>query len=544
MKTERSENMTATKSREGGPSQVTASLKHARLPNDPSPEASWPKLRRSDWLALGAFVIVLASITVGNLPSGVCFSDGGDLQLASTTLGVMHPPGYAGYVSLLHILTYVPGVEPAYMVSIGCLAAGIVALTLVALVMIRLGANPWVAGAILLSLILWPNTKYFLWFNLVAPEVYGISLALTFGTVYLLMRFARVEKVRDLYAAALILGVLIANRPTAIYMLPFIIIVWWMTSRSARLRPKTAFKRLGVCVLLSALPGFYSLGYLWVRDTNTTAYNYLEHFNAEFKVLPEANEGPAAKWTRLKWHVTAREFAQYMTFSWRDTNRRLTYVYKLFFLYMPWQFCFAMLLLVGGAVITWIRCRTSFVLLIGVATANLIFICTYKLSGQAGDLSPLLMTAAVFLGVVVSQVLPRKGRTPAARTSFVLMLVTSAYAVWVAPEIGKRKSEDAAQYIRDIDMASLPQRAVICSSWHESPALWYAKYVMTGREDITIINTVQYKWRERLEQLRGRPVFCVTDSLELEEFDPQRFRVVPRGDGEEVLLWRLAKLEP
>ena len=89
---------------------------HAR--NDDR-KAGWTRLTWSDRLAILIAVMVIAAVTVPRLPPGICYGDSGDLQTASATLGIAHPPGYAGYVTLGYLITRIPGVDPACLVSPG-----------------------------------------------------------------------------------------------------------------------------------------------------------------------------------------------------------------------------------------------------------------------------------------------------------------------------------------------------------------------------------------------------------------------------------------
>ena len=79
-------------------------------------------------------------------------------------------------------------------------------------------------------------------------------------------------------------------------------------------------------VLCAALPGLYSLGYLWVRDTSQISYNYIESHNAEFHYLPEAEEGGQAKLQRVFWLASCREFSRYTTKTWRTAWLRLCWL--------------------------------------------------------------------------------------------------------------------------------------------------------------------------------------------------------------------------
>ena len=79
---------------------------------------SWPKLHPLDRAAIAVTLGIAIAVTVPRLPSSICLGDSGGIQLAAATLGITHPPGYVGYMSLAHLFTLVPGVDPAYMVSL------------------------------------------------------------------------------------------------------------------------------------------------------------------------------------------------------------------------------------------------------------------------------------------------------------------------------------------------------------------------------------------------------------------------------------------
>ena len=181
-------------------------------------EAGWAKLRRADWIAPGLAVVFISVLAIPRLPPGVCFADAGDLQLASATLGIMHPPGYAGYATLGWFVSRVPGVDPAYMVSLACFASGLTAIWFCMLLQIRLGVSSWIAGALGLALTAHPRV----WSNLLAPEVYAPTLALLAGAAYLLVRSVHRGVRRDMLLAALLYGLALANRPPLLFMLPYL----------------------------------------------------------------------------------------------------------------------------------------------------------------------------------------------------------------------------------------------------------------------------------------------------------------------------------
>lgn len=497
----------------------------------PRDGASWNRLRWSQRLPLILAVMLLAALAIPALPPGVCFSDSGDFQLASVTLGIMHPPGYPGYVSLGYLLTRIPGVEPAYLVTLGSLAAGIVALALLALLAVRLGMNAWLAAALAIFVTADPH----FWNHLVAPEVYTPSIAFLLGAVYLLIKYAHLGRRRDLYWAAFCFGCVVANRPTAVYAFPFFALAWLLARRTWERSWRPSLRTFGIAALVAAVPGVHAIGHLWVRDVKSTEYNYIEFNNREHRYLPESDQGPAAKADRLLWHVTAREFKRYMGNDERGAYLRLRWMFNQFFLYRiaepfgvsiligPLTALLVAPILIVGAAWTYRRSPPAFWLLFGLIFANAVFIVTYRIYGQAADLTPTIFAGGFFLFAAVAPFFDANG--PVGRWAAVIfMVVLCAGTAIDAPRRGPREGQDATAFLRDIDMATLPPDAAICSTWRESTALWYAKYVQTRRLDVIILNSSPSRWVEMIERYPDRPHFAISDIPELAAYRPTPFR--------------------
>lgn len=496
----------------------------------------WPRLRGIDLLPVVVVCVVIAAVTIPKLPPGICFGDSGDLQTASTTLGIMHPPGYVGYVSLAYFATLLPGIDPAYSVSIACLASGIAALLLCILVQVRLGVNPWIASVFVLSL----TAHKRVWMNLVEPEVYAPSLFFVAVAAYLLVKYARTSARKDLFIAAALFGVALANRPTVVWMLPFFLGAWWAGGGRRRLSWRRSVNTALCTTVFAALPGLYSLGYLWVRDAPQTTYNHIEHVKVEFNTLPDVHDGWRAKVGRLYWLVTAREFERYMGNTGRGILSRLGWLYNEFFLYsfveflgipmMIGQTTFLIVapILTCGGWYTYRRCRTSFWALLGMFIGTVAFICTYRTHGQAADLLPLIFSATVFAGVAVSPFFPADCGRVRHVVAIGLLLAVCGLTVVDVPQRGRHIPSDATAFIAELDMQTLPENAAILSSWRHSTALWYAQCVLTKRDDIDIINTRPSRWRGHIEALPDRPVFLVRKIFWPADFTLARYRNVWR----------------
>ena len=500
---------------------------------DPHP-AAWPALRRSDLFAIIGLLVLVAVLTIPRLPPGICFDDAGDLQLASATLGIEHPPGYAGYTTIGYLITRFSTVDPAYVVSLACLACGLIALLGCVLIQIRLGADAWFACAIAALLVWHPR----FWLNLRSPEVYMPTLAFTVVSAYLLLRYARVGRRRDLYLAALAFGVALGNRPPVLFVVPFFVIGWWF----ARQRWETTWRQgvasLSLVAALALLPCVYSLVYIIVRDRPQACYNYIDDHNEVNHVLPESTDGLSAKLQRAYWHLSGQQFRVYMGDDWRGVVGKwrwirsqlnyggpvtdaVVFVYVTLGLEPPAGQWFAsadviMLVLLAaiGLYVAFRRCRVSAWLLTGLIVHCLAFVSVYRVHGQAADLLPFVFAGAVLMGVAGSTLFPMNGSIRRRAVACLLAVLTFALLVRDLPRRASGASgADAAPFVEAVDLATFPQQAVIIANWTKSVPLRYAQCVLHHRTDLHIITADPVAWIQLARKFPDRPIY-VASALE------------------------------
>jgi len=456
-------------------------------------QPTWPHTALLDRLALPIALVVLLVLTVPRLPPGVCFADAGDLQATAATLGIAHPPGYAGYVSLGHVLGWVPGVSPAYAVSLACLGAGLTALALCALLQMRLGVNAWIAAALALTLAHHPRV----WVNLVAPEIYAPSLAFEAGAAYLLLRHARREAKqarRDLLIAALLLGIALANRPPLALALPGFLLALWLTRR--RSSPAGRLRRHALLAAAGLLaPCAYSFAYLWVRDTPSTPCNYVEGYATESGELPPTDAGVRAKLQRIVWLTTGQQFRSLLRSARPDILGRLRWLTQEVGLEHDLVFIAAATALAWGLVLTTRQSPGATALLLGIGLATTVFVCLYRVYDTAADILPLLFVLIVLVGLATSPLFPtRIGwlRRATAIGAF------GAACVWVVIDLPRQpdvaSEVDATAFVKAADLPTLPANAVIFSAWRKSRPLLYAQYVEAARSDTRVVTTSPSNW--------------------------------------------------
>jgi len=470
---------------------------------------------------------VLAAVCIPRLPPGICYGDSGDLQVASATLGIAHPPGYAVLVSLGYVLTRVPFVDPAYMVSLGCCAAGIITLGLAMLASIRLGLNAFVAVSIGVAMTSVPRV----WENLLAPEVYAPTLAALAGAAYLTLRYAQLYCTRHLLLAALMLGIAIAIRSPTALALPFFGVAWWWSMRRREANRSVVLRRMTCALALLLLPYVYTIGFLWVRDQPHTPLNYIEQYNAEVRVVPCADAGPAAKLARVTWLLSGAQYRNLMGNNWHGVRSKLRWLAEdIAPQGWPVLLVGGAIVLVGGVLIAR-RCGPMAWVLLGMAVQSVVFVCAYRIYGQAADLLPLLWVLMVAGGVALSWVFPRNAPGLGKQAAPIVLLAACG---WTLLDSGNRpnvaRDADATGFVRGVDLSTFPRDAVICSSWGTSPPLWYAQHVLADRPDLTILNARSENWVRMIAQYPGPEVYY-TDAQ------------APRPPGYELApyrkLWRL-----
>lgn len=500
----------------------------------------WPRLHPLDLAAIAVTLGIAVAVTVPRLSSGICFGDSGGIQLAAATSGITHPPGYVGYLSLAHLFTLVPGVDPAYMVSLACLGCGVITLLLCIMIQVRLGVGVGLACAASLGLTAYAR----FWTNLLAPEVYIPTLMFMTTSAYLLIRYSRRGVRRDLYLAALLFGSALANRPPALFTLPFFLAVWWLASRKLVCSSGLSLKPLLVVLGCGILPGVHSLAYLWVRDNPSTRYNYIAQFTAETQELPLATDGPRAKVERISWLITGRQFRALMGNTWSGVRAKFRFLRNellplgwLPMLLIPYQaviFLFGLVILALAGVIAWQRCRITTLLLLGLACGSTLFVCLYRIHGDAADYLPLLFLLTVLVGVALSPLLPFAASKRQRTAALVLAGAACAGTVLHAPYRHKTGANlDAARFLKQLDMPTLPRNAVICSHWGTSPPLWYAQWVLFDRDDLHVVNAWSREWLRMTEPMRGRPLYATSQPNKEDGFTFQRYRNV----------WRLERIE-
>ena len=520
-------------------------------------------------IAVSLALVALAGVP--RLPAGICYGDNGDLQLASVTLGIMHPPGYPAFTTLGYLITRLPGFNPAYWITLACFASGLLGLWLAIMLQLRLGVHA--AVACITALIFATHERF--WTNVLAPEVYMPSMAMLGAAVYQLVKYRGTARSGHLMLSAAFLGVAMANRPPMAMTVPFFVVAWWLiqkrqnieTSKCQKEEGKlrsvetsenrdkdfrdvasNCFRPLGLAAGCALLPILYTLGYLWFRDTPTTAYNYIEQHNVSHELLPSVEEGWRAKARRVLWQVTGEQFHGEFGYTLRGVRSKLRWLRDDLLFGRPITLAAAALIVAAGAVRAFRRSPAAGWLLAGLAAHSIVFVLVYRVYGQAADLLPLLFAATVFAGMGISIVVHRftahgaaitlNGRFPA-RREIGLWAVAAVIVAAVASgaEVSRRwstgRNVDARTFLEQVDLPTFPENAIICAEWTPAVPLWYAQQILTPRPDIYIVAGEYRQWDRLLRDNPDRPMFIIESEWRFEGYrlEPYRnmWRIVPEA---------------
>lgn len=490
-----------------------------RLP--PTPPSSWPPLKRSERFLLFVMLAVVTLMAVPRLNPGICYGDSGEVQVASAEFGIWHPPGYAGYSTLGYIITRIPFVDPAYLITLACLGAGLVMLWFCYAFQLRLGVHPLIAAITCLAFTAHRRT----WTNLLIPEVYVLSLMFLMASAYMMVKYHRVGQRRDFFLSALLYGFVLANRPPVLFVLPFFIIVWWISRKRWEPELRKYAKTFLLGVVLIALPLVYSVTFFWVRDQPETTINYIDQFNESVWELPKSQDGFTAKAERIYWLMAAKQFSYKFGNTYNGVRSKLRWLKNDLLYARPGALAVIVILTIIGLILAFMKDAAITWLVLGVGLYSIVFVCLYRIYEKAADLLPLLFAMTVFCGVMYTKLLSLSQK----RYQTILMIaLTVAFGMRILRDTPTRhdaiKDENAIPFLQEVDLDTFPRDAIIGAGWRHATPLWYAQYYIHSRPDLHIVAGEPPLWIELARQHPDKPVYVIHSSSELKQHTLIPFR--------------------
>ncbi len=430
-------------------------------------------------LALVVFLRTLApTITVQH--SG---ADSGDLVTAAINLGVPHPSGYPLYTLLAHLFAALPWGEPARNVGAISALAGALAASAVFWAAYRLLAEGAPDGPILASS--WAAAGLFafgqlLWSQATIAEVYSLE-ALLVSALLCVALTMRAE--RRPYSLAFLFGLGLAHHLTIVLLLPALwpylfSIARWLTARRAAL--------VGACLLLGPL-----------------AYAYIP---LRAVAHPVPNWGQADSLQGFFWLITGAAYRRYLAgpvpahllqrlSAWagiwlRDLGLPGLILATLGLWHMlerdrrfAW-FGLTYLALLSGYAILYVT-ADSYIYLLAAAPVIALWVA---------------QGAMVALQALQGRASPRRLGAPARGVALVALAglpLVSLVGRWQAMDLSVDRS--AYVYAQDVLEAARPHAIVISNGDDQTFPLWYLRYGLRVRPDVTVVdrNLLALDWYRR-----------------------------------------------
>jgi len=426
------------------------------------------------------------------------------MQTVAHVLGVAHPTGYPTYILLAWLAELVPIGSIAFRANLLSAVLVAAALGTVALISVRLGVRPIIAGASALAL----GAVGTVWAAATVAEVNPLHLLLAGLILHRALVWEDRRAPSDLVLGGLLVGLALGNHLLTVFLAPFVaVFVLWTGRREILARPwilvpAAAAVLLGLAVYLyiplaagQSPPLPYNDpvtldGVLWLVSGT--------QFRGQFDFL--SPDGPGA-------------FLAALPALWALVADRASPILPI-------------LGLVGVAIL--VRRRPAFGLMCAAILLCDAYVWANYLELEHYLLVPWLILAigtSVALEWVAAVLTRRWGRFagrevgavigPAALV-FVLVLGTMN---WSASD---RSGDRSGQQYVDAVFAALPQDAAILSYWDASTPLWHGRFVQGGRPDVLVVddtNIVYEAWGTREQRIAAlicqRPVFI----LRLDERD-------------------------
>ena len=464
--------------------------------------------------------VVVAAVALGvyarTLMPGIAFGDWGEMQTVAHVLGVAHPTGYPTYIVLAWLAELVPIGSIAFRANLLSAVLVATALGTVALISVRLGVRPIIAGASALAL----GAVGTVWAAATVAEVNPLHLLLAGLILHRALVWEDRRVTSDLVLGGLLVGLALGNHLLTVFLAPFVaVFVLWVGRREILARPwvlvpAAAAVLLGLAVYLyiplaagQSPPLPYNDpvtldGVLWLVSGT--------QFRGQFDFLSPAGPG---------------EFLAALPALWALVADRATPILPI-------------LGMVGIAIL--VRRRTAFGLMCAA-----ILLCDVYVWANYLELEHYLLVAWLILAIgtsvalewVAAAVTRRWGRSAGRDVGAVIGLAALLFVLALGTmnwSVSDRSGDRSGQAYVDAVLAALPQDAAILSYWDASTPLWHGRFVQGSRPDVLIVddtNIVYEGWGSRERRIADlicrRPVFI----LRLDERDlaptQEAFRLEP-----------------
>jgi len=450
-----------------------------------------------DWCVTTGVTVVAFVVYVITMCRSVSFIDAGELAAVACVLGIAHPTGYPLFTLIAHLAQWFSFGSNQVIVLNGlssltvALAVGVfsrIAFTLGRIAGLR-GRSLVRSAAGAASLVLAFSTT--VWAQSVAIEVYGLHLLLLLLTMLQFLKSyeddsgGSGEIPRSLLAAVFLLGLSFANHLTTLLIIPAVLTLFirqyglsrGALSRGAKLLP---FFFLGLSVYL----------YLPLRA----------------HAHPPVQWGYPAELERLLWHVSGKQYRNWMFSGFESAAKQFSYFLEHFSSEFNWL---VIAVLIYGFIRTYRLERTLFWYLAVAFTGCILYSINYDIYDI--DSYFLLAYAAcggfiVFGMIGVLEKVWRK-RSRAVKIGSVILLSGLSVVQLAVNRASVDESDNflTEDYVRNVFSNTEANALIITYQWDYfvSPSLYY-QIVGKERPDIVVLDKELLRRTWYFVQLKNR----------------------------------------
>ena len=438
--------------------------------------------------------------------------DSAELAAAAYTLGVVHAPGYAVYLLIAHLFTYIPVGEIGYRVN-------------------WLSAVSTIASSLVMADLLWHLTKrhiisiivatltfcfsFYVWTLSVIAEVYTFQVFFLSLMIWFVFHWSQEGRIWHLKAAVFVAGLAVINNPSTVLWWPGLFVFAWFTPARKTLTRQDYLTLIGYGSL-GLLPVLY---YPW-RTIAAPPFWYAGAFDHTTAFHPLDLRYPA----NIIWYLSGRQFDSYI-FGYQVTElpaQVSEFIYRL------WAAFYGVGLPLGlyGIWKMWQSKRIITASLVIIALSHAIFFITYRASDKDTMFLPVYFIWAIFIGYAIfasadlSSLFPTLSLLLPVTLLFVNINYVDVYDYY------------EVQHTAEARLSQAPPNTIYIASWGEASAMEYQQIVHQQRLDVLVINPFLTSASTRsgiaaqaIEE--GRPLYYSYRDIDL--VHNYRFKSIPLG---------------
>jgi hypothetical protein len=446
----------------------------------PSQITGW----RRNWPIVVALCLLSFSVYYLSLAPTITWqhdgADSGDLATAVAVGGVPHPSGYPTYLLLAGFFNRLPlGGDVAYRLNIMsaiCAAAAVGLLSLAVLQTLPrlLQQESMSPGFVQVSVVVASLTFAFsapFWSQAVIAEVYALNALLVALLLWLALQ-VRAGSQRYLGWLCLAIGLALGNHLSVIFMFPLIL---------ALVGPACWQQGLG-----------HRLGLFFLIPVGLSVYGIIPWRAA---AQPPVNWGGAYHWDGFYWLVTGQAYREYVFgLPWAYVGDRMLALVQIIVRSLVW----------GGlpvAIWGW-RLMARYDRLLAVSSLltvglTIIYAVGYNTADSYLYLLPALMFMSLWLAWGLLDLLSQSGSyLQGTRMAWGLLLLPAMVIVLNFSSMSLSRDRAALDFAQETLNHVSPDAIILVDDDRHTFALWYARYALGQRADVTIVNAnlLGYSW--------------------------------------------------